>query len=144
MFPFSRNIAVFLFNTKCLNTKGDVDRIEIDDFFKNLVVSAEATIVSKFRKIAERLTNHHAIELFLGSPDRTFGERELQEWQLAREIDYMLWHFARHDGGSQFFDRNGTGDDAGGTGTEDHLTDNGPKSHANWYLDKNTVTRRRK
>lgn len=90
IYPFSRNVAMFLLNTGCLVCTPGTQRIVIDPLFVRLVGAAEEIIVESAAEILGRQPGLGAGLRLPASPSR---------WQLARSVDYTIWWLSRQPSG---------------------------------------------
>lgn len=94
LFPFSKNIAVLLFNDKCMVTRPNVKSIGITRDLAHLVAYTESVIVDKvkefFADTRDAKIKAYSREKFGCEPT------DLPEWKLFDEVDYLLWYLARH------------------------------------------------
>lgn len=87
---FSGDIARLLLETGCLVTWPKDDTIVIDQPFRNLVRGAVLRIAFQYdalQRDADGRRQRHPNE---------FG-RNLEDWKIAREVDYFLWRQSRRD-----------------------------------------------
>ena len=97
LYPFSRNVAAFLFNTGCLLTGGDTDEVPLDESVKRLVAYAEEVIVNEFLHLV-RSDNSDAVSGFVAAEFGT-SRSEIPKWAAARVVDYCVWQLAKRPQG---------------------------------------------
>jgi len=96
IYPFSKNLAAWLFNNSFLETTNTSKEIVFDDKFSRLISFAESEVVRDANQYI-RTSADAKLRTWRDGIISMLPRGVSWEWWLAYEIDYLIWHLARKE-----------------------------------------------